>query len=466
MKTKIFVTCLAALALAACSPEEYSGADPNGLPQVGDYADAFKVTVDQNTNQAHFDFDQSVKGVTPVWIINGSRYSSAYKDSAYYRKAGDYTVECKVKNRNGISDGSLTQTFHVNKTKMNGFGGFVVDSDFNLWRSEDASAHKPSMFYYAPGWSQIANPSYSMDGYDYEGISLPTATTEQWQGQMHLPSNISLSADKNYDFSVILTSNTDHNGVTIKVTDAADDDNFLFMEKTTLKAGEPVCFWKSNEKGINASQIKIVFDFGGNADNTTINVESIVLKDHANDDGTKLPEVVEDPTVYTYNSPNNIWKQIDDNFDESMMTFFYVNGDSWATNPDPIGFKALGGGKYQVTLPDESSLQWQAQVIFHTETLGKLLPVVAGENYDMRIKVHSTTDIPQMTFKVVSVDNDKVFFTDGRHDIAADTDTEIKVPAKALTADASSVNVVLDFGGAPAGTVVTISDITIQKTAK
>ena len=77
MKTKIFVTCLAALALAACSPEEYSGADPNGLPQVGDYADAFKVTVDQNTNQAHFDFDQSVKGVTPVWIINGSRYSSA-----------------------------------------------------------------------------------------------------------------------------------------------------------------------------------------------------------------------------------------------------------------------------------------------------------------------------------------------------------------------------------------------------
>ena len=282
----------------------------------------------------------------------------------------------------------------------------------------------------------------------------------------HLPSNISLSADKNYDFSVILTSNTDHNGVTIKVTDAADDNNFLFMEKATLKAGEPVCFWKSNVKGINASQIKIVFDFGGNADNTTINVESIVLKDHANDDGTKLPEVVEDPTVYTYDSPNNIWKQIDDNFDESMMTFYYVNGDSWAANPDPIGFKALGGGKYQVTLPDESSLQWQAQVIFHTETLGKLLPVVAGENYDMRIKVHSTTDIPQMTFKVVSVDNDKVFFTDGRHDIAADTDTEIKVPAKALTADASSVNVVLDFGGAPAGTVVTISDITIQKTAK
>lgn len=466
MKTKIFVTCLAALALVACSPEEYTGADSNGLPQVSDYADAFKVTVDQNTNQAHFDFDQSVQGVTPVWIINGSRYSSAYKDSAYYRKAGDYTVECKVKNRNGISDGSLTQTFHVNKTKMTGFGGFVVDSDFNLWHSEDASAHKPSMFYYAPGWSQISDPSYSMDGYDYEGISLPTATTDQWQGQMHLPSNISLSSDKSYDFSVILTSNTDHSGVTIKVTDASDDNNFLFVDKATLKAGEPVCFWKSDLKGIDASQIKVVFDFGGNAANTTINVESIVLKDHANDDGTEVPVVDEDPTVYTYDSSNNIWKQIDDNFDESMMTFYYAHGDSWATNTNSIGFTALGGGKYQVTLPDESNQQWQAQVIFHTELLGKLLPVTAGENYDMRIKLHSTTDISGVTFKVVSADDSNVFFTDGRHDLTADADTEIKVPAKSLSADASSVNVVLDFGGAPAGTVVTISDITIQKTAK
>ena len=466
MKTKIFITCLAALALVACSPDEYSGADPNGVPQVNDYADAFKVTVDQSTNQAHFTFDPSVQGITPVWIINGSRYSSSYSDSAYYRKAGDYTVECKVKNRNGISDGSIIQTFHVNKTKMNGFAGFVADSKYNMWRQEEASAHKPNTFFYAPGWSQIADPNYGMDGYDYENITLPKATSEQWQAQMHLPSNISLSAANNYDFSVILTSNTDHNGVTIKVTDVSDDDNFLFTEKTTLKAGEPVCFWKSDLKGIDASQIKIVFDFGGNADNTTINVENIVLKDHANDDGTKVPEVVEDPTVYTYNSPNNIWKQIDDSFDSKMMSFYYANGDSWAANPDPIGFKALGGGKYEVTLPDASSQQWQAQVFFHTDLLGTLLPVKAGENYDMRVKVHATADIPGMTFKVTSADDDKVFFTADRHDITADTDTEIKIPAKSLSADASTVNVVFDFGGAPAGTVVTISDITIQKTAK
>ena len=130
-----------------------------------------------------------------------ARYSSSYSDSAYYRKAGDYTVECKVKNRNGISDGSIIQTFHVNKTKMNGFAGFVADSKYNMWRQEEASAHKPNTFFYAPGWSQIADPNYGMDGYDYENITLPKATSEQWQAQMHLPSNISLSAANNYDFS-------------------------------------------------------------------------------------------------------------------------------------------------------------------------------------------------------------------------------------------------------------------------
>lgn len=456
---------LAALAFTACSPEDFDGSDPNGLPQVSDYENAINVYVDQNTNQAHFEFDPSVQGVTPVWIINGSRYSSAYSDSAYYRKAGDYTVDFQVKNRNGISDGKITKTFHVDKTKMNGFGGFVVDSPYNLWHQDDASVHTPT-FYYAPGWSQIADPAYSTQGYDYEGLSLPQATNEQWQAQMFLPSNISLSADKSYDFSVILTSNTDHNNVTVEVGDA--NGHHLFSEKTSLKAGEPVCFWKSDVPGVNVTNARIVLDFGGNAENTSVNVESIVLKDHANDDGTKVPEVVEDPTVYTYNSPNNIWKQVDDNFDASTMTFYYANGEGWAANPDPIGFKALGGGKYEISLPDASSLQWQAQVIFHPEKMNIAMPVKVGEKYDMRIKVHSNNAIPGMTFKVndaADVDN---LFTADRHDIPADEDVELKVPGATLAGDkdAATLDIALDFGGAPAGTVVTVSDITIQKTAE
>ena len=460
------LVALAGLAFTACSPDDYDGVNQNGLPNVNDYADDFTVTVDQNTNQAHFEFNPDVKGVVPLWTINGSRYSSAYSDSAYYRKAGDYTVDCQVKNRNGVSDGKITKTFHIDKTKLNGFGGFVADSPYNLWRQDDASVHTPT-FWYAPGWNQIADPSYSTEGYDFEGVTFPQATTEQWQAQMFIPSTITLSKDKSYDFSVILTSNTDHNNVTVEVGDA--NGNIMFNEKTTLKAGEPVCFWKSNVPGVDASNARIVLDFGGNAENTSINVENIVLKDHANDDGTKVPDVVIDPTVYTYDSPNNIWKQIDDNFDPSIMTFYYVNGDSWEANPDPIGFNALGGGKYEISLPDASSLQWQAQVFFHAENLaGFALPVKAGDKYDIRVKVHSNNAIPGMTLKVTDSNDKDNYLTADRHDIPADEDYEIKLPATTLSGkkDAATLQLVLDFGGAPAGTVVTVSDITIQKTAE
>ena len=34
---------------------------------------------------------------------------------------------------------------------------------------------------------------------------------------------------------------------------------------------------------------EIVFDFGGNAADDEIMIESLVLKDHANDDGTVVP---------------------------------------------------------------------------------------------------------------------------------------------------------------------------------
>ena len=51
-----------------------------------------------------------------------------------YKRQGSYTVECKVKNANGISDGSITKTFEIEKTIMNGFGGFVEDSEFNMFK--------------------------------------------------------------------------------------------------------------------------------------------------------------------------------------------------------------------------------------------------------------------------------------------------------------------------------------------
>ena len=133
---------VAGFAMTSCSPEDFTGANGN-IPQASDYTDNFKVTVDQTTNYANFEFT-SAPGVSPIWIIDGA-YQASYGFSKYYRKKGSYTVECKVKNANGISDGSITKTFEIEKTIMNGFGGFVEDSEFNMFKGVTFNGHLSTM---------------------------------------------------------------------------------------------------------------------------------------------------------------------------------------------------------------------------------------------------------------------------------------------------------------------------------
>ena len=268
---------LGGLMLGACSAEEFSGANGE-LPDIVDYADKFNVAVDQETNTAKFSFE-GASGVTPVWVIDGA-YSSEFNLSKYYRKKGTYNVECFVKNRNGISKESVRKLFSIEKTKMNGFGGFVEDSEFNLFK-RITFPEKPSAGYYAPGWSQIADPvcSYSKGCYT---LKFPEATTERWQAQVPFKNlGISTSADKHYDFSVILTSNLGHGGVKVKLCQTDDDDAILMDKDIKLEAGEPKCLFGSDLDGVDISNLKIVFDFGGNKAGDEIMIESLVLKDHA-----------------------------------------------------------------------------------------------------------------------------------------------------------------------------------------
>lgn len=274
-----------ALGLNSCSADDFSSPNESDIPLAANYEDAIKIEVDQNSNIVTFSFD--AKGVMPVWIIDGKNYSSNFTMKKYYRKAGDYTVDVKIANANGMSDGVVSKSFTINKTIMNGFGGYVYDSEFNIWNK--AVVDKP-VFWYAPGWSQIADPSYALTDGSYS-INLVEATTETWQAQMSMLTNVSTSSNKEYDFSVIFTSTTDHSGVMVKLVDSSDDKVFYFAKTIALTAGEPICFWYNQLPGLDISKLKLVLDFGGNAAGTDITVEDIVFKDHANDDGTVLPEV-------------------------------------------------------------------------------------------------------------------------------------------------------------------------------
>ena len=89
----------------SCSPEEFEGANANGLPTM-EGAD-FQMTVDQETNQMVATYTPKA-GTYPIWIIDGTSYSTLSEVGYTNTEAGTHTVELKLGNRNGISQAGVT----------------------------------------------------------------------------------------------------------------------------------------------------------------------------------------------------------------------------------------------------------------------------------------------------------------------------------------------------------------------
>jgi hypothetical protein len=434
--------------LAACSPEDYGHLSADGIPLAANYENNVGVAVDQSTNYATFSFT-GAKSIYPVWIIDGKGYSTTQSFTKYYRKAGTYSVEVKFGNTNGISDGSLTKSFTVNKTIINGFAGFAFDSAYNLWTK--ATISKPT-FWYAPGWSQIADPTYTQatDGYT---ITLPSATTDTWQAQMALSTNISTQSSSNYDFSVILTSTLAHPHVMVKLTDATNDNAFYFAKAVELTANEPVCFWKNNMKGLDITNLKLVLDFGGNSAGSVISVENIVLKNHANDDGTIVPAEEDNTDWSKVDSDDNLWKPVNGG---AYTTFFYY-APNWTQIADPT--LTNDNGIYTLTLPSATGSQWQAQ--YHQITT---VPISASETYDFKCTIKPNVDLKGVTIKPTDTTSDDNYLFMEQTDLTAGADNIFKKSnVKCTIGNMGAIKLAFDFGGNPANTEVKISNIILQK---
>lgn len=612
------------LGFTACSPDDVTHPYEGGKPLIADYADKIQVTVDQTTNQVTFGLADGTKGVMPIWIFDGKTYSTVNGLQKIFTKAGDYSVDVQVMNRNGVSDGTLTKTFHVDntvfdftryQTMLTGgegqtktwrvaaeldkhlgcgptgttgtewygaqpnekaeFGIYDVRLDFdfdgnytfdpkekgmmyvntgctnvypelnttgsdysvpmpkttasysfdvvgedlylvlpaktpipyvpndafwlaprfkvesmsaskmelimdegsiawhltlvagepateevfkgfnyshaaNLWKAVDDA--NPEVFqFYATGndWASLPNFDWSKSGSEYK-LTLPTATVNQWQAQFHLkPAALAAEAAKHYDFSAVLSSSTDHPGMTIKL--CSDDDAVtLFDKKVTLKAFEEYVFYVSDFEGADISKLKLVFDFGGNAENTEIAIRDIVLKDHAIDDGTKLPAVEETPAA-TFEPAweGNLWRtaQVEERF------FYYAPG--WAQIADPVVTEK--DFAYTIALPAATADQWQAQVAFKTN-----LAMQADKKYDFYCVLESNEDHPGVTIKLVENGNDDSFYFADRHALKAYEPYVYKV-ANFDGKDMAKVNLFFDFGGNKANTEVIIRDIIVQE---
>lgn len=351
-------------------------------------------------------------------------------------------------------DGSIAWHYILtSKADEPTFDGFDPDSEFNMFKGCTFT----NSFYYAPGWGQIADPTITADGNSYT-VSLPTATNETWQAQVMFHTDMTTAATSNYDFSCKLMSTTDHNNVTVKLTKESDDNTYFFAETVKLKAYEEYVFYKSDMPGIDMDAVKIVFDFGGNAENTEVTISDIVLKDHANDDGTVVPSEDEDKTVYTYDSENNLWKVNVDDTDDYTTSFYYAPG--WTQIADP-GF-SKDGGNYTITLPVATTDQWQAQVKILTN-----IPAEADTPYDFSCTMMSDKELKGATVKLTDSSSDDNYMVLERVDLAPYEEYVVKVPASVmLEGAADALSLIFDFGGCQDNTEVTVNNIVLQKTVQ
>ena len=152
---------------------------------------------------------------------------------------------------------------------------FDPEAATNMWNDSAIEGYE---YYYAPDWVQIDAPEVEQDGRTYT-VTLPQATTLQWQAQMKIFTNLSTSADKTYDFYCVLNSSNDHPGTTIKLTKTGDDNSFYFADRHVLTAYEDYVYQVVGMAGIDMEKMTLVFDFGGCAAGTEITISDIIIRE-------------------------------------------------------------------------------------------------------------------------------------------------------------------------------------------
>ena len=628
--------------MTACSPEKFDGADPNGIPTISGVD--FSISVDQETNQMIANYTPQA-GTYPVWIINGNTYSTLQEVGYQNPEAGTYTIDLKLGNRNGFSQGTVSKSFTFNETKIDysadfrrlcdkewriankevahmgcgpagtagtewwsaqpndkkDFGvyddritftattrkggsynynagadgmtyvnygtsfntegasadldvalgnqtstwsfeiydwedaegnvtkqtyiqlgantlfpyissdaqyqdpkfrietltatklvlvydapdrgiawryiltsapderlveeqGFDANSDFNMWKGVD-----PTMsFYYNPdpGWGNEQTAAFEalfQKGNNDYTVTIPNECYSEWQAQVHFHTNLTTSAATNYDFSCIFNSDRDIEGVVVKLTNEDDSEAIIDEHNINLKAGQDYVFWVSDVAGKDLNPVKLVMDFGHATGETKVNVSSIVLKDHANDDGTIVSggggEGGDTPTMdWDYNSGANLWKAVDDGTLFDAFGYWFAN-DSWsALETQPTA--THDGDAYEITLPEGmGGSQWQGQ--FHIDTK---LTASASKAYNFYLVMEADNDCPGVTFKLTDA-GDSNFFIEERNDVKADVPFILKREGVTLKEgkDADAIRLFFDFGGSPAGTHVKISKIYFEE---
>lgn len=339
--------------------------------------------------------------------------------------------------------------------------GFDANSDFNLWKGIT-----PEMsFYYNPdpGWGNEQTAAFAAlfkGGNNDYSITVPDQCYADWQAQVHFHTNLVTTPGTNYDFSIILQSDADIDDVIVKLTNEADNAAMI-DEKVSLKAGQEYVFWKSNLEGVELNTVKLVLDFGHAKGETHISASNIVLKDHANDDGTIVPGGGGGESSVTWvdvNSADNLGRDFNT---IGTMEFWWADG-GWQQIGNPKF--SYNNGVYTIIANDATAAEWQAQNSIHHAQLN----IEPGQLYDVRAKIESSEDLGRFTFKICDEgDDDNTLIYNGSLSLKAGENyvefIGVKAQKNGEDTGFGEAKLFVDLGGCPAGLQIDLSEIIVQK---
>ena len=355
----------AGLAMTACSPDEFSGADPNGIPSVSGVD--FNISVDQETNQMIATYTPQ-PGTYPVWILNGSTYSTLQEVGYNNPEAGTYTIDMKIGNRNGFSQGTISKTFTFNETKID------YSADFRRITGKE--------------W-RIANKEVAHMGCGPAG----TAGTEWWSAQPNdkkdfgvYDDRITFTADNRkggtYTYNAGADGMTYVNwGTSFNPTGAEPDVDVALGNQTSTWSFE-VYDWEDADGNVTKQTYiqlgkNTLFPYiSSNAqyENPKFRIETLtatkmVLVYDAPDRSISwrfiLTSAADERLVeeqgFDANSDFNLWKGVTPD-----ATFYFAPNWSPDRTADMQATYNDKGNDYTITVPDAAFDRWQAQMHLHT----------------------------------------------------------------------------------------------------
>ena len=455
---------LTGVMMTACSPESFDGADPNGIPSVSDVD--FSINVDQETNQMIATYTPQ-PGTYPVWIINGTTYSTLQDVGYQNPEAGSYTIDLKLGNRNGFSQGVVSKSFTFNETKIDYSADFkrLCGKEWRIANREVAHMGCGPAGTDGAGWWS-AQPDDKKDFGVYDDRITFTADTHKGgsytysageDGMTYVNVGTKWGAGADADIDVALGNQT--STWSFEVYDWEDADGNVSKQTYIQLAANTLFPYISGDaqyenpkfriEELTAKKMILVYD----APDRSIAWRFVLTNGEDEPDNNDTPSA-----DWDYASGANLWKSVDDGTLFEAFGYWFAD-DSWTALPTQPE-ATHNGDVYELTIPEGTGgSQWQGQ--FHIDTK---LTASAAKAYNFYLVMEADSDCPGVTFKLTDA-GDSNFFIEERNDVKADVPFVLKREGVTLKEgkDADAIRLFFDFGGAPAGTHIKISKIYFEE---